>query len=64
MSEQKDQKSKDKIQVNDLPLKEKELTEDEARKVRGGGGPSTGSGQGRATVILSVVQRHSRRNQR
>ena len=42
MSEQKDEKSKDKVQLKDLPLKEKELTEDEARKVKGGGGPSGG----------------------
>jgi hypothetical protein len=42
MSQREEERSKEKIQVKDLPLKEKELTEDEARKVRGGGGVSGG----------------------
>lgn len=42
MSEQKEEKSKEKIQVKDLPPKAKELMEDEAKKVRGGGGTLSG----------------------
>jgi hypothetical protein len=42
MSQQKEEKSKEKVQVKDLPLKEKELTEEEAKEVRGGGGTPGG----------------------
>ena len=39
MSQQKEEKSNERVQVNELAPKEKELTEEEARKVRGGGTP-------------------------
>ena len=38
MSQQKEKKSKEKRRVKDLPPKEKKLTANEAKKVRGGGG--------------------------
>jgi len=38
MSQRKEEKSKEKRRVKNLPPKEKELTRAEARKVRGGGG--------------------------
>jgi len=38
MSQRKQEKSKEKRLVQDLPPKQKELTKAEARKVRGGGG--------------------------
>ena len=37
MSQRKQEKSKEKRLVQDLPPKQKELTKAEARKVRGGG---------------------------
>lgn len=42
MSQQKEEMSKEKVQVKDLPPKEKELTDEEARNVRGGGGTPAG----------------------
>lgn len=38
MSQRKQEKSKAKRRVKNLPRKEKELTQKEAKKVRGGGG--------------------------
>ena len=45
MSQQKQEKSMEKrgtVQVKHLPPKERELTEQEAKEVRGGGGTSGG----------------------